>query len=182
MSKVRYFVEKCGADGPRWYWQPSASLRASGWQARRLWADTRDAAMAQAAAINQRVDDWSAALPDAEQPALPAAAQAAARRGDQVRGGRPYLYVIGSEGGQQKIGISRWPEKRRRELETAAGRKLEIWLLVGGRISHARKIEALSHQLLADTRREGEWFAVTPAAAVGAVARALEQTTAISSN
>ena len=30
--KVRYLIEKPGRDAPRFYWQPTASLRAAGWE------------------------------------------------------------------------------------------------------------------------------------------------------
>lgn len=172
MTKVRYLVEKPGTHGPRWFWQPSAQLRARGWKSKRLAASTEAEAMQLAEAINAELDEK-------EGPAvrklgrLPPAVAAAVRRGDVEPGGRPYLYVLGSLGGTQKIGISRWPEKRCRDLETASGRRLEIWLLIGGRRSHAQRLEALAHAILSEHRREGEWFAVPPDVAITAVVEAL---------
>jgi len=64
---VRHLVERPGADGPRFYWQPSTALRAAGWQARRLvdagGAPLREAHQAAAAAeaINRELDAWRAA-------------------------------------------------------------------------------------------------------------------------
>ena len=34
--KVRYFTAKPGAQGPRYFWQPSGTLRALGWLPERL--------------------------------------------------------------------------------------------------------------------------------------------------
>lgn len=63
---IRHLVERVGADGPRWYWQPSTALRASGWASRRLCdaqgVPLRDVASAAAAAeaINAELDAWRA--------------------------------------------------------------------------------------------------------------------------
>jgi len=54
-DRVRYLVERQGAAGPRYYWQPSAALRASGWRPRRLPND-RQAAVAAALSINGELD------------------------------------------------------------------------------------------------------------------------------
>jgi integrase len=64
--KVRYLVEKPGAAGKpsRWFWQPSADLRAFGWRPQRLKhrdgrpAQTLDEAVALAQALNQELDNW----------------------------------------------------------------------------------------------------------------------------
>jgi site-specific recombinase XerD len=62
--KVRYFVEKKGARGSRFFWQPSEELRAEGWRLQRL-PDERTAAIAAAEDWNHRLDDWRAgAAPD----------------------------------------------------------------------------------------------------------------------
>jgi hypothetical protein len=55
---VRHLVEKTGAHGPRWFWQPSAKLRAQGWRAQRLGANTLAEAVAQAEALNAELDTW----------------------------------------------------------------------------------------------------------------------------
>lgn len=68
--KIPYLIRKPGRHGlDRWYWQPSADLRAAGWPTRRLpaqWETFADpnalavaAAMA-AQAINDRVERWRA--------------------------------------------------------------------------------------------------------------------------
>lgn len=64
--KVRYLVEIPGAAGkpPRWYWQPSAELRAQGWRPCRLRradgavASTLDEAVDAAKKLNADLDAW----------------------------------------------------------------------------------------------------------------------------
>lgn len=53
---VRYLVEKSGAHGPRWFWQPSAALRALGWRQVRLNASTIGEAEQLAEALNAELD------------------------------------------------------------------------------------------------------------------------------
>lgn len=55
--KVRHLVAKVQGATTRWYWQPSAALRAQGWRPERLPQD-RAAAMAAAEARNAEVDAW----------------------------------------------------------------------------------------------------------------------------
>jgi len=61
---IRYLVEKPGANGPRWYWQPSAQLRAQGWRPQRLLANTLAEAMERAEQLNTEVDARRAQLPE----------------------------------------------------------------------------------------------------------------------
>lgn len=60
--KVRYFVEKPGANGPRYFWQPAAALRELGWEPERL-PDERVAAIARAEALNAQLDAWRTGAP-----------------------------------------------------------------------------------------------------------------------
>jgi len=56
--RVRHLVEKRRGDGSaRFYWQPSAELRACGWRLQRL-PDDRAEAAARAEALNAEVDAW----------------------------------------------------------------------------------------------------------------------------
>jgi len=56
--RIRHLVEKRRkSGGSLWYWQPSAALRKHGFQPKRL-ADTKAAAIAEAEALNQKVDAW----------------------------------------------------------------------------------------------------------------------------
>jgi hypothetical protein len=74
--KVRHFVERPGASGPRFYWQPSSELRAAGWRPMRLPAE-RAEAIAKAEALNAEVDAWREGR---AAPHAPAAAKARGRR------------------------------------------------------------------------------------------------------
>lgn len=56
--QTRHLVEKPGAMGPRWFWQPSEKLRAQGWRQHRLPASTLAEAMALAEAHNAELDAW----------------------------------------------------------------------------------------------------------------------------
>jgi len=53
--KIRYLTERPGKLGPRFFWQPSAALRRSGYDLVRL-SDDRMTAMAEAEALNARLD------------------------------------------------------------------------------------------------------------------------------
>lgn len=55
---VRHLVEKPGAHGPRWFWQPTAALRALGWRPMRLHVATLAAAMERAEQLNAELDAW----------------------------------------------------------------------------------------------------------------------------
>lgn len=66
--KIRHLVEKKGARGPLHYWQPSAELRAEGWNPLRLPDDPAQAA-ARAEALNRQVDAWRRGEEAAEAPA-----------------------------------------------------------------------------------------------------------------
>lgn len=71
---VRHLVEKPGAHGPRWFWQPSAKLRAQGWRSQRLLANSRDEAIRLAEELNGELDRKRAA--QAEGTAKPSRAPA----------------------------------------------------------------------------------------------------------
>ena len=61
LKTPRHFIEKPGADGPRWFWQPSSKLRKAGWsQTRVAEGGTLDQAFAECEAINARLDAWRA--------------------------------------------------------------------------------------------------------------------------
>ena len=69
---IRHLVEKPGAHGPRWYWQPSAQLRADGWRPQRLLANTLADAMKLAEELNAEVDAKRASLPTGKAAKAPA--------------------------------------------------------------------------------------------------------------
>lgn len=76
--KVRYFVEKPGAAGPLYFWQPSKALRDLGWKSQRL-PDIRTEAIARAEELNAQLDAWragtpgTAAAPAGDEPGSPVA-------------------------------------------------------------------------------------------------------------
>jgi integrase len=55
----RYFTERPGKDGPRYFWQPSSSLAAHGWKLERLPAEL-GAAVTRAEQLNADLDLWRA--------------------------------------------------------------------------------------------------------------------------
>lgn len=71
-TRIRHLVEKAGAHGPRWYWQPSAQLRADGWRPQRLLANTLADAMKLAEELNAEVDAKRASLPTGKAAKAPA--------------------------------------------------------------------------------------------------------------
>jgi len=57
-ARVRHLVEKPGAHGPRWFWQPSQVLRGQGWRPQRLPVATLAEAIERAEALNAELDTW----------------------------------------------------------------------------------------------------------------------------
>ena len=80
--QTRHLVEKPGAKGPRWFWQPSEALRKLGWKQHRLAATTLAKAIELAEAHNAELDAWRAqqgqGAPKKRQPAGSVAAMIAA--------------------------------------------------------------------------------------------------------
>lgn len=68
--KIRHFVEKPGSKGPRYFWQPSAALRALGWRPERL-PEALPAAIARAEELNRQLDAWRAGGDTAQLAATP---------------------------------------------------------------------------------------------------------------
>lgn len=69
---IRHLVEKPGAHGPRWYWQPSAKLRGEGWRPQRLLANSLAHAMELAEQLNADVDARRASIPTGKAAKAPA--------------------------------------------------------------------------------------------------------------
>lgn len=55
--KIRYFVEKPGRHGTRYFWQPSVQMRVAGWLPVRL-PDAPAGAIAEAERLNAQLDAW----------------------------------------------------------------------------------------------------------------------------
>jgi hypothetical protein len=79
-----------------------------------------------------------------------------------------FLYVVKSDSGLCKIGISSNPNARLAQLRSASAVPLEFaW--IGAPKDNTVAIEREAHAMLDKYRRGGEWFAISPDAAVGAV-------------
>lgn len=73
-------------------------------------------------------------------------------KGDQI-------YVISTEDGtRSKVGVSKHPEKRLKELQTGSPSKLELKFSTFTGKYKAYDIEKMIHALFDDTRTTGEWF------------------------
>jgi predicted GIY-YIG superfamily endonuclease len=73
-----------------------------------------------------------------------------------------YVYLIGTEPGNKKIGIASKPNQRLRQIQTGNPEKLEIFFT--HRVSSkelAKSIESAAHRDLAKFRLKGEWFDVS---------------------
>ena len=67
------------------------------------------------------------------------------------------VYLIRSkETGDYKIGISKNPQKRLKQLQT--GNSSELELVETYKSKYANKIEKTLHNLLSHYKKEGEWF------------------------
>lgn len=68
-----------------------------------------------------------------------------------------YVYLIQSlEEGYYKIGVSKNPKKRLKQLQT--GNSSELKLINFYPSEYADKIEKTIHNLLSHNKKEGEWF------------------------
>jgi hypothetical protein len=79
-----------------------------------------------------------------------------------------FLYVIKGDRGLVKIGMTTNPTARLAQLRSALSLPLEFaW--IGASEGRTIAIEREAHSMLAQYRRNGEWFEISPDAAVGAV-------------
>lgn len=83
------------------------------------------------------------------------------------------VYVMESEIGLVKLGISENPEARCRTIQGTTGIRLKLAHSGDGRID-AKAVEFAAHALLKEKRRTGEWFDVTAAEAIEAIKTAEE--------
>jgi len=68
-----------------------------------------------------------------------------------------YIYLIQSlEDGYYKIGVSKHPKKRVKQLQT--GNSSELKLVETYQSEHANKIEKSLHRRYSYLKKEGEWF------------------------
>lgn len=84
------------------------------------------------------------------------------------------VYVIQSDAGPVKIGVSGDPEYRLRQLIGSQPFAAKIVHCVSEPSLPAYQIEAVAHSLLASFHRRGEWFDVTPEQAAEAIQSAID--------
>jgi len=75
------------------------------------------------------------------------------------------LYVITDDAGACKVGVSRSPQRRLRQLQTGASTRLRLARFADEPHILGSEVEAYTHWLLREAQMEGEWFKVTPDAA-----------------
>lgn len=76
-----------------------------------------------------------------------------------------YIYVIGTNE-QIKIGFSKQPEKRLKQLQTGNMNKLNLYYKEEIHDSKVRIVEKLIHRDLRQYKKVGEWFNLSPTDAI----------------
>lgn len=84
------------------------------------------------------------------------------------------VYVIRSESGPIKIGISKQPKLRLADIVRGQPFSAELIYSMNDDEVRATTIERIAHQLLSEACRRGEWFDITPEEAIEALYVALE--------
>lgn len=79
-----------------------------------------------------------------------------------------YIYII-SDGTHVKIGISKSPEKRLKQLQTGHPMKLSLHKVREVPSERVKKLEAIIHKTCNYRRLKGEWFNMTLLAAEAAI-------------
>lgn len=69
-----------------------------------------------------------------------------------------YIYVIGGDCPPYKVGISKDPEKRLRNLQTGHPHKLRIHLLKQTDATRTKLLETTIHHNMKMHKTNGEWF------------------------
>lgn len=81
-----------------------------------------------------------------------------------------FLYVIAASTiGPVKLGISKAPEKRVRQLQTGHAQRLHLFHTEPVAASSARMLEGLLHKSYHHVRMAGEWFDMTAEDAIASV-------------
>lgn len=87
-----------------------------------------------------------------------------------------YIYALHNElSNQIKVGTSKNPEKRKRDLENAAGMRLKT-IYLGKCTGDAYALESKIHQKLDEYRTIGEWFNCSPQIVLNAIKKSEIQT------
>jgi hypothetical protein len=69
-----------------------------------------------------------------------------------------YIYIIGSDNPPYKIGISKNPEHRLKNLQTGHPHRLKIWEVRETESKKTKLLESVIHKHLDQYRMSGEWF------------------------
>lgn len=73
-----------------------------------------------------------------------------------------YIYVIGPENEDiVKIGFSKHPQKRLKQLQTGHAVKLMLYYEFSINNAHVREMEKILHQTLQHLCSSGEWFKIS---------------------
>jgi len=73
---------------------------------------------------------------------------------------KSYIYIIGSDNPPYKVGISKDPNRRLRNLQTGHPYPLKIHLLKETDVSRTKLLETVIHRHLKFYKTSGEWFDV----------------------
>lgn len=80
-----------------------------------------------------------------------------------ARAGTCFVYFVQAEGGGPiKVGMSRSPSDRLRQLQTSHAERLRMARVVAVHESKAARMERNLHRHFADARLRGEWFRPVP--------------------
>jgi predicted GIY-YIG superfamily endonuclease len=72
-----------------------------------------------------------------------------------------FVYIIAaSPDGPVKIGYSKQPETRLKQLQTGHSEELHLYHTLSFERERAKLIERMMHKTLSLSRRTGEWFAI----------------------
>ena len=69
-----------------------------------------------------------------------------------------YIYIIGSDKPPYKVGISKNPQRRLRDLQTGHPYPLAIHSIIETSITNNKLLESVIHRNLKHFRTSGEWF------------------------
>lgn len=98
-----------------------------------------------------------------------------AERGDIPKDSLRYLYVLESSTKLIKVGYSANLTQRFNALQSASPYELRLCHVVPVEARRAAMLEKRVHELLGSRKMRGEWFAVHPATAYAAIARAVRE-------
>ncbi|WP_336709811.1 MULTISPECIES: GIY-YIG nuclease family protein [unclassified Cedecea] len=79
-----------------------------------------------------------------------------------------YVYVMESDAGLIKIGVSKNVSARRKSLQCASGVEIKVAAKFGP-LKKAVGLERASHKFFAEKRLHGEWFSVSAEEAISAI-------------